>query len=104
MTIFHDRPDWTETDRALRAVLSRTGPVSIAPDDLDLADDLELVVRDAPFGDPPGSKILEASKPGDPRRDRILLAISRRLAREDGARIDLDVDALVDAILAELDR
>ena len=56
---------------ALAAVLHRTGPVSISPEDVEEAEDLELLVGEAPFGDPPGSKILSVRQRTDPRRDAI---------------------------------
>lgn len=90
----------------LRAVLLRTGPVSLAPDDLDLAEDLELIVSEAPFGDPPGSRIFEVRDPVDPRRAAVRRVLDANAARPEPftpAGRDRLVDELLSA-LEELDR
>lgn len=88
---------------ALRAVLSRTGPVSVSPEDLEAAENLELIASEAPFGDPPGSIVLETRDPRDPRRDAIRRVLDANAARPEPFT-PAGADRLAAEILAELDR
>lgn len=83
---------------ALAAVLHRTGPVSVSPDDLDLALGLELIVSESPFGDPPGSKIFAAVDPDSAHARSTTSLVDYGLPPGDRAR------ALAAQILAAIDR